>query len=439
MFKKIAFIFLLIGMINSVFGQKEISWLKKNTAKINLDTLQKDDTQFETIKKSIGKSRIVFLGEQTHGDGTTFETKAKLIQYLHQEMGFTILAFESNLFNAERAWQDVQENINPLTALQNSTGQMWGKAKEVQPLFAYILSKKNSDSPLKISGFDCQTHGYYYYKYFPREFVMYLRSKNIGFIDSTERVNFFKVYNILTNGINIYLKGINENSRKLYLDTFFNDKKIFSKILDKKILELSNLNEPKGNLFLQHLISFKNYIPELLDGVTIDSTISNNIKVSAYLRDSLMAENIIWLANKRYPNEKIIIWAASYHNARHKSVGYGNMIETLMGDFLKPELEKISYSIAFTTYEGYFGRWNSKDSVILDKSSLNSFEDLFSRVGKENFFLDFKTLSKTKNGKWLTEPKIMRPLGYREQEKNWTLVFDAVIFNRRMKKVHSVL
>jgi erythromycin esterase len=265
-----------------------------------------------------------------------------------------------------------------------------------------------------------------------------LRSKNIGFKDSTERVNFFKVYNILDNGINNYFKRFKEDSRKLHLDTFILDKKIFTEILERKILALKKINEPKANLFSQHLISFQNYIPALLKGIIIDSSSSDAVKVSPNLRDSLMAENIIWLANKQYPDKKIIIWAASYHNARHKSVGYGNMEETLMGDYLKPALEKISYSIAFTTYEGFFGRYNSKDSSVIDKSSVNSFEELFSKLGTDNFFLDFKTLSKTKNGNWLTKPKIMRPLGYREQEKNWTLVFDAVIFNRKMTKAHSI-
>lgn len=434
-------LFILIAFnlfATKIYAQKEIYWLEKNVAKINLDSLQTDNTEFKLIKKSIGKSRIVFLGEQTHGDGTTFETKAKLIKYLHEKMGFTVLAFESNLFNAERAWLDVQDNNNPLYALQNSTFPIWGKAKEVQPLFNYILSKKDSQTPLRISGFDCQTHGYFYQTFFFRDLVIYLRSKNIGFKDSTERVNFFKVYNILDNGINNYFKRFKEDSRKLHLDTFILDKKIFTEILERKILALKKINEPKANLFSQHLISFQNYIPALLKGVIIDSSSSDAVKVSPNLRDSLMAENIIWLANKQYPDKKIIIWAASYHNARHKSVGYGNMEETLMGDYLKPALEKISYSIAFTTYEGFFGRYNSKDSSVIDKSSVNSFEELFSKLGTDNFFLDFKTLSKTKNGNWLIKPKIMRPLGYREQEKNWTLVFDAVIFNRKMTKAHSI-
>ncbi|HMO15987.1 MAG TPA: erythromycin esterase family protein [Pirellulaceae bacterium] len=32
-----------------------------------------------------------------------------------------------------------------------------------------------------------------------------------------------------------------------------------------------------------------------------------------------MAENLIWLAEKRFPNRKIIVWAASFHIMRNPS------------------------------------------------------------------------------------------------------------------------
>lgn len=436
---KLFFIIISVLAFQEIYAQKEVTWLKNNIALINLDTTQKDDSQYEAIKKSIGNARVVLLGEQTHGDGTTFETKVQLIKYLHDKMGFTVLAFESPLFNAERAWLDVQANINPLYALQNATGAIWGNTKELQPLFQYIISKRKSETPLIVSGFDCQMFGQFNNKYFITNLIMFLNTNKISFKDIDEKDKFLKVYYALING-SLYKKLENKvgDSRKQYLDSFFLDKQFFLNVLNKKISQLSTIDEKQGSLYLQQLKSLKNYLPELLRSNGVDSSYSDVSGISQNLRDSLMAENIIWLANKQYSDRKIIIWAASYHNARHKSVGYGNMKETLMGDYLKPALEKISYSIAFTTYEGFFGRWNSKDSTALEKPSINSFEDLFSKLGTDNFFLDFKTLSKTKNGNWLTKPKIMRPLGYREQEKNWTLVFDAVIFNRKMTKAHSI-
>src|SRR5205814_7455552 len=34
------------------------------------------------------------------------------------------------------------------------------------------------------------------------------------------------------------------------------------------------------------------------------------------MRDRQMGKNLIWLAKERYPKRKIIVWAATFHNAR---------------------------------------------------------------------------------------------------------------------------
>jgi len=41
------------------------------------------------------------LGEQSHGEATTYETKIKLIKFLHQEMDFDILAIESGFYDCK--------------------------------------------------------------------------------------------------------------------------------------------------------------------------------------------------------------------------------------------------------------------------------------------------------------------------------------------------
>ena len=78
----------------------KVTWLKTN--QVPLRTIDPTDVNFEDLKplkKSIGNSRVVMLGEQTHGDGAAFDAKTRLIRFLHEQMGFNVLAFESGLYN----------------------------------------------------------------------------------------------------------------------------------------------------------------------------------------------------------------------------------------------------------------------------------------------------------------------------------------------------
>ena len=45
-----------------------------------------------------GKS-LVMLGELTHMYGNIFEIKARIIEYLHQELGFKTIAMESSMYD----------------------------------------------------------------------------------------------------------------------------------------------------------------------------------------------------------------------------------------------------------------------------------------------------------------------------------------------------
>ena len=60
-------------------------------------------TDFSFLKEELKDVQVVMLGENTHFDGNVFEMKTKIVQYLHQEMGFNTIAFESGIYDVWRA------------------------------------------------------------------------------------------------------------------------------------------------------------------------------------------------------------------------------------------------------------------------------------------------------------------------------------------------
>jgi erythromycin esterase-like protein len=54
---------------------------------ISLRTVDPAETSFSDLmplKHDIGDRRIVVLGEPTHGDGTAFQAKSRLVKFLHE-------------------------------------------------------------------------------------------------------------------------------------------------------------------------------------------------------------------------------------------------------------------------------------------------------------------------------------------------------------------
>lgn len=54
-----------------------LSWMMDHAASIHVSPSVTDFSDLEAFRQSIGSSRVVLLGEQSHGDGTTFLAKRR--------------------------------------------------------------------------------------------------------------------------------------------------------------------------------------------------------------------------------------------------------------------------------------------------------------------------------------------------------------------------
>jgi erythromycin esterase len=111
----------------------------------------------EFLRPILAGVRIVQLGENGHGAAEPMRLRARLARFLHREMGFSVLAFESSLFLCHLADVTAAET-EPRATLTRSLVGVW-HTEEVLPLFAHMKESRAGTARLRLAGFDVQPIG----------------------------------------------------------------------------------------------------------------------------------------------------------------------------------------------------------------------------------------------------------------------------------------
>src|SRR3954468_24255944 len=134
------------------------AWLAAHAIRVR--TTAPADENFSDLlplAHAIGSARIVQLGEPSHGAGTAFAAKARLMKFLHQRLGFDVLIWESGLYDVALA-QAAMDGSDGGGVADAARGifTLWSAAAEVAPLFTYIKASQRGPHPIEIAGFDMQ-------------------------------------------------------------------------------------------------------------------------------------------------------------------------------------------------------------------------------------------------------------------------------------------
>jgi len=332
-----------------------------------------DLESFESLsgwRESLKGVEIIALGENTHGLGEVFAAKTELVKFLHQELGFDLVLFESGYGDAALAWEQL-DSLSTKEFTSVFTSNFYYRSEEIESLVSYA---KSQNGELKIQGFDCQPQ---------QDHLIKRMTEIVQPLDS-----------VLAKSVALEMRSFNN------LYQFENDKDTLSfyKQRDRFIGFLHNYNA-----FLNKNIN------ELLKSGTTNNEIralkkSNEIFIRTYseirigemmgwpvlanIRDKALFEIVKWFKEEN-PKSKIIIWAQNSH-IENKTKPNDNV--NWMGHSLKNTFGDKYYSMGAIVYSGKNQNYNGtfdfehKDNDYL-AYHLNQFQ-------KEKYVLDLRKHNK---------------------------------------------
>jgi erythromycin esterase len=426
-----------------------IAWLAAHA--IPLRSISPADTSFadlQPLKQVIGDARILMLGEASHGDGAGILARTRLIRFLHQELGFDVLAFESNMYDCAAADRMLQTGIDALTVVQACAYPIWSAAQEIVPLAEYLSEAAQTSSPLHLAGFDNQ-FDFTRPEHPPQPFITELRA----FLFHTDQADAWPADDpefepFLVNVLSLAywtdttLVQPDSTSYEEFVATLEQMSLRIQTAAEAERSRRPDASDPNG-------VEFARWI-RLLEGLAVFArrqpwTQTNDADEWAAVnrRDLQMARNLLWLIEGPFEGRKLILWGHNGHfmrNLRQLDAadgsfnyrGEGAMVP--MGQHLWEALGEDAYMLAITAYEGSAGlpfasEWNIPD-ITRDQDPSLELEELLAATGIESGIVDLRMLSREH---WLRKSLVARPLEYTAvRAEDWGETVDGFLFLRAM-------
>ena len=393
-------------------------WVSENAQGLATEAASFDDLEF--LRPLLEGKRIVQLGENAHGIREYNLLKTRIVRFLHQELGYDVLAFESSVY------QCYDSNLTAPTApaaitLYRCAFGVW-HTEGVLDLFEYLAETQGGDRPIALAGFDVQPIGRN--KDDRPEFLASL----VASIDAEYAV---AVTELDTDFLEVYTGSGRE--RRAYFRT--DEGQQMAADYDRLA---AFINENRTEIIES---------PDKLDRLSVEVGRRTAVSMAWYIRqqsspntqghierrDEGMAENLISIVEEQYPGRKVIVWGHNFH-LRHDNFAippheemFPDVAARTMGSWLRERFGDQMYTVGLYAFRGQAMN-NSGEIFEIEAAEPGSVEALWNGVATEAaVFVDVSRWGQWGRMPWMDQPVTARFDGTRLLSLVLDDQYDAVI------------
>ncbi len=360
-------------------------WIRQNHVVIRSLT-SSNFTDLRALRPYLESRQIVALGESGHGVAEFNSAKVRLVRFLHEEMGFDVIAFESGFFECVSSNLRA-DSLAPEELMARSIFAVW-RCEETLPLFAYIQETRKTDRPLHLAGLDIQPSG--------------------G--GSADRPSFLQeVVSHLDAG---YGRRVRSMDSTLVAE-MGRGWTSFQQYASREEAALTSGYDSLYSFLTSHEAELRPGYPgqEILPTVAAQTAWCSRKLIQMVLavdedpweiRDAAMYTNLGVLQGRIYPGSRLILWA---HNAHVRRLNATVMLRFGMGDLIARYWADRYYVIGLYMLRGR-AAFNDRTVYEIGPIQDRSLESIVYQARRKYVFVDVRGQPAVAGNSWMTDENV---------------------------------